>query len=187
MTSTNLPLLCGASMQVTRTVCEADETRSVQAGGKRYQGGGRQKEKIEDGIKVEGESGWVSVYCWSALLSAGVTLAPPSRGQYWRLTGLVWHVWVEVEVELKARGASSSELRPVTHSQSHVCGGQIGRLADRRLTGTCIRTDRQKAKQCVMETVWTEIRPVCHTALGWCIWLALLMDWTRDKETWLLK
>lgn len=87
--------------------------------------------------------GYQQCTCWSALLSAGVTLAPPSRGQYWRLTGLVWHAWVEVEVELKARGASSSELRPVTHSQSHVCGGQIGRLADRRLTGTCRQTDGQ--------------------------------------------
>lgn len=38
-----------------------------------------------------------------------------------------------------------------------------------------------------MEMVWTEIRPDCHTALGWCVWLALLMDWTKDKETWLLK
>lgn len=57
--------------------------------------GGRQKEEIEDGVKVEGEVGGCPVRL-SALLSAGVTLAPPGRGQFWRQTGLVWRVWVEV-------------------------------------------------------------------------------------------
>lgn len=175
-------------MQVTRTVRrDRRDSKVYRLAGRDIKGRAPKGGDRGRGQKSKAKVGGYQCTCWSALLSAGVTLAPPSRGQYWRLTGLVWHAWVEVEVELKARGASSSELLRVTHSQSHVCGGQIGRLADRRLTGTCRRTDRQNVKQCVMETVWTEIRPVSHTALGWCIWLALLMDQTKDKETWLLK
>lgn len=91
--------------------------------GRDIKGAGAKRRRSRTGFKVQGESGWVSVYCWSALLSAGVTLAPPSRGQYWRLTGLVWHIWVEVKVEAtRSRSSSSSRcklvkaLSTVTHS-----------------------------------------------------------------------
>ena len=79
--------------------------------------GGRQKE-TEDGVKVEGQSG-----CGAADGSAGVTLASPGRGQFWRQTSLVW-VEVKVEVELKLE----AQLVRALSSYSPMC--VVGRLAN---------------------------------------------------------
>lgn len=81
--------------------------------------GGRQKE-TEDGVKVEDQSGWVSglaVDC--CRLSAGVTLAPPGRGQFWRQTGLV-----RVEVRGSRSRSSSSSWR----SSSKLCPVTVPRV-----------------------------------------------------------
>lgn len=165
----------------------------------RYQGAGAKRRRSRTGSKSKAKWVGVCLVCLTTLLPAGVTLAPLSRGQYWRQTGLVWRVWGEVKGRGRAQAprcrcrCSSSKLCPVTYSQSHVCDGQIGRLADRSLTGR--RTNRHTGTQIGLDgqrhglsnyvlwrqTVWTEIRPACYTALGWCSvrrlgWLAHLMD-----------
>lgn len=120
---------CGASVQCRspRSVGEADETRTVQAGGKRYQGAGAKRRRSGTGSKLKTE--WVGV-C-STLLSAGVTLAPPGRGQYWGQAGLVWRVWVEVKSRSRSSSwCSSSKLCPPGQSCTVSPTCVMGRLAD---------------------------------------------------------
>lgn len=151
--------------------------------------GGRQKEEIGDGVKVEDGVGGCLLYfaprwcdtgsSWSrSILGTGrPSVARMGRGQ----------VKVEVELKLVVQLVKALSTWAVMYGQSQVCDGQAGRLTGthtdkqkRRLGLTGSGTTCQSTSVCVMETVWTEIRPVCMIP-HWVGavsggWLALLMD-----------